>query len=319
MPEAESSSNNSPGAASGATRALLDPAAPLKSSKRNYIVIGAGIISSAVALLAVYLLQTSADENVMGWYADFVIPIGAILVGLVASSGYGLAAWKLGIKIRRGLLAAIIALQIGAYFTAQYTEFAMKGPLADETGHVLTFPEYFHLITVNTAWKDEQGKMGTPLGGLGYLLRLGELAGFVLGTLVTPLVLRARSYCELCEEYMQSKSLALLPASNVKAGHIFGKKAIQMTAEEALESGMTEVVELVSLGTAGDALALRRGQYKKLARRIDVKLVSCARCSSGWLEIQMCENHGRQVSVKKIGRSEVGQSFVRELRARKQA
>jgi hypothetical protein len=56
------------------------------------------------ALVGVYLLATNTkDFNIMGWYANYVLPIGALLVGLVASSGYGIASWITGQKI---LLAA---------------------------------------------------------------------------------------------------------------------------------------------------------------------------------------------------------------------
>jgi len=294
-----------------------------QSSHRNPLVIAAGIGSTILALALVYLLQHNADTNVMGWYGDYVFPIGAILVGLVASSGYVLAAWLSGLKIRRGLLVAIVLLQIGAYFAAQYTEFAVRGPLVDAAGHAVSFPRYFHVMTVNTAWKDDQGKMGKPLGGLGYALRFGELAGFILGTLVSPVLLHAKPYCDACERYMQSKSLALLPASNTKAGHLFGKAAINRTAQEVLEAGMTDVAELVSLAAAADSpafaakltlLAPQRGQAKKLSRRIDVRLVSCARCAAGRLEIQSTQVKGRQVTNTKMGQAELTPQFICDLR-----
>ena len=308
---------------------ILDLAPPPKSAKRNFWVIGFGLGSTVLALALVYILQDAADVNVMGWYVDYFLPVGAVLVGLVASAGYALAAWKSGLKIRRGLLLAIVLLQVVAYLAAQYTEFAVTGPFVDtDTGRVLSFPEYFHLATVNTAWKDDNGKMGQPLGAMGYGLRLGELVGFVLGTLVSPFLLSKQPYCELCEQYMKSKSLALLPASNTKAGHLFGKKAGNVTAQEAMEAGMTDVTELVMLGSGGDvagfaakvnALMPQRSQAKKLTRRIDVRLVSCARCASGRLEIVLSETRGRHVNTTKLGGAEVNQEFVRQLRDRKLA
>ena len=71
--------------------------APPKSNRRFYIVLACGIASTILALLLVYLLQNNADTNPMGWYADYVFPAGAIFVGLLASSGYGAAAWKTGL------------------------------------------------------------------------------------------------------------------------------------------------------------------------------------------------------------------------------
>ena len=42
----------------------------------------------------------------------------SVMVGLVAASGYGLASYFSGVKIRRGLLALIIIVQFGAYVAA---------------------------------------------------------------------------------------------------------------------------------------------------------------------------------------------------------
>jgi hypothetical protein len=54
-------------------------------------VILAGLLTTALALLGVYVLDAKGDFNIMGWHLNYVIPGGAIIVGLVASSGYGVA------------------------------------------------------------------------------------------------------------------------------------------------------------------------------------------------------------------------------------
>lgn len=311
------------------TQPLTSDSAPCvttpKKPKRASLVIAAGVASTVLILFLVYILDASnANINPMGWYADYVIPVGAILIGLIASSGYALVAWLTGLKIRRGLLVAIVLLQIGGYFSAKYTEFAVQGPLVhQDTGERVGFFEYFHATTVNMAWKDDHDKMGQPLGGLGYAVRFGEIVGFILGTLIAPFALSKRPYCDPCEQYMKSSSLVLLPASNTKAGHLFGKKAIAMTAQQVMENGMTDVVELVSLATAGDvpgftaklaALAPARGQAKKLSRRIDVRLVHCPHCSAGRLDVMLVETHGRSTTSKSLGQTELSAEFLRAYR-----
>lgn len=58
---------------------------------RSVLVIVCGVATSAAALLGVFLLKVLANENIMGLYANYVLPAGALLVGLLASSGYALA------------------------------------------------------------------------------------------------------------------------------------------------------------------------------------------------------------------------------------
>src|SRR5262249_23664204 len=150
-------------------------------------------------------------ENIMGWYGDYIIPIGALLIGVVASSGYGIASWFSGVRIHRWLLALILFLGLFAYFAAHYIEFRSQGPLVPrDTGAPVTFPEYFHAMTITMAWKSEskppssyrlpgmgpqqQEEEPETLGKWGYLVRLGELVGFVGGSLIAPAILLAHPY-----------------------------------------------------------------------------------------------------------------------------
>ena len=83
-------------------------------------VLFAGLATTALALFGVYAVNAASDEFfIMGWYAAYVIPIGAMLVGLVASSGYGLASWLQGGRISSFMLWGIVAMQALAYFGGQ--------------------------------------------------------------------------------------------------------------------------------------------------------------------------------------------------------
>ena len=66
------------------------------------IVVLAGVATTMLALLGVWWLDNHTESvHVMGWYADYVIPAGALLIGLVAGSGYGIASYLTGFRIRR--------------------------------------------------------------------------------------------------------------------------------------------------------------------------------------------------------------------------
>src|SRR5438093_2010821 len=130
---------------------------PGQSTKVPFIVLAAGLSTTTLALFGSWAINKYGGENIMGWYADYVIPVGALLIGLVASCGYGIASWVSGVKIRGGLLALILSLQVFAYFSAHYIEFRSQGPLVHrDTGAPVTFPEYFHFSTTSLAWKSEK-------------------------------------------------------------------------------------------------------------------------------------------------------------------
>ena len=84
-------------------------------------VILFGLATTAAALAGVWFAGQH-DVNIMGWYANYVIPAGAILVGLAASSGYGLGSYVTGTKVSGRLLVMVLALLTASYFAAKYLQ-----------------------------------------------------------------------------------------------------------------------------------------------------------------------------------------------------
>ena len=285
----------------------------------------AGLATTATALVGVYLLDRNSEMNVMGWYANYVIPIGALLVGLVAGSGYGIASWAAGVKIRRGLLLAILGLQVLAYFSAQYIEFRGHGDLYDKsTGRVVTFPEYFHLVTMNFAWKGKDGVPGEPLGAAGYFFKLLEIAGFAAGGLIAPAVLLKHPYCELCQVYMKRQSLAVLPAA-VPARKVKDPAARAAYDEEQRRTRRQadqHYADLKQAAGAGDVGTFRQWivaaagtkAAAKLPARLAVDLIHCRNCYSGYLRANLTTGQGKKIKVVELDKTDLSPDFVRGLR-----
>lgn len=305
----------------------LQYAPPAKSPTRVVPVILAGVLTTALTLLGVYLVDKNQSTNIMGWHANYVIPAGAILVGLFASSGYGLASYLTGLKIRKGLLWSILLLQILAYFAAQYVSFASQGPLfLRSTGRQVTFPEYFDLVARSFAWKPEHSydnKQEEPLGAWGYFFVGLEILGFAGGSLVLPGALMMHPYCELCQVYMKRKTLATIPAS-VRARKVNKKDAAAMeayTAEHkaAYEVGRTKLNELPKRAEAGDVAGFRQQVDElapasksagKLPARIVVSLVRCRGCSSGYLDSKLLTGQGKQLKTTQWNPFHLSPDFV---------
>src|SRR5262245_46137675 len=141
------------------------------ASSRAPLVLAVGTLTTALALVAVYLLA-QAGTNVMGWYADYILPVGAILVGLVGSSGFALASWKSHCKVTGTLIAEIALVLLGGYIAAEYIAYGLvmkKMGIEAPIG----FFRYFDLVTRTIAFEDH-GKPGSPLGMLGYGIRTLE-------------------------------------------------------------------------------------------------------------------------------------------------
>ena len=250
---------------------------------RSEVVVLAGGVTTLLALSAVFALAHHG-ENVMLWYANYIIPVGALMVGLVAASGYGAAAWFTGLKMTRRLIWSVVGQLAVAYFIAQYEEYPSSSGMG--------FWAWFDASTRAIAWGHANGLVGEPLGVLGYGLRLLEVIGFVAGGLAVPLALRNYSYCDPCRSYRRRSTLAMIPGGRQELGD--GGLASLAAIYEAAGGGEREVFHRE---LAGRGSLRNKRQTRKLPARITVSLRRCPRCAGGGLEASVGQGRGRNVSI----------------------
>jgi hypothetical protein len=300
-------------------------------------VLLAGALSTALALAGVWAIARFTDENVMGWYANYVIPVGPLLVGLVASSGFALGSYLSGAKITGSLLWMMLAFLVGAYALGQWLEYRQlfPGGAVLDDGTELGFWGYFDLVTRSIAFTDRNKVAGHPLGVWGYLVRVGDLVGFTAGGLLIPFGLRNLPYCSACAAYMRRPVVALLPA-DVPRKRISKKDTAALAAHEASRQGAQAQAEaglarLYQAAGAGDGagftatvaevgpLSARRATHK-LDNRLQVRAVHCRRCGAGELRTELVTGQGKQVRSKPFSTQALERGVVaRLLAARKRS
>jgi hypothetical protein len=298
-----------------------------ESRQSPLLVLLAGLLTTALTLAGVWWLgRNSSDFNIMGWYANYVIPAGALLVGAAAGSGYGLASWWTGLKIRRSLLAVVLGLQLVAYAAAEYIDYRDLVQAADVGEGAPGFLAYFHLKTMSFAWQ-HHGRPGNPIGMWGYLFVGLAVVGFGAGGVVAPALLARVAYCERCQMYMRSRQLTTLPAS-VKHRRVSKKDADAWTAYQeeqrlAAERGGARLQELADLTRSHDGYALKAAVARdnqgakaaaKLPARIAVHLVHCRQCLDAHLQPVALSGHGNQQKATKLERIAAGPEIAKALR-----
>lgn len=301
--------------------APLAYAPPERDPRRAVWVIVAGLATTVISLFGVWALEVFGDFNVMGLYANYVLPAGALIVGMAAGLGYGISSSLTGVKIRKGLLVTVILLQLGAYAGAKYVEFRAQGPLVTRVGNRrIGFFEYYHLRAVNFSWKSEigssSGKPGKPMGGLGYIFSILEIAGFVAGGIVAPAVMMARPYCDLCQMYMKRKSLVTIAASA-------SKRKAPNSEHEAIAGAAQRVLQaLIDAAKSGNAAAFNeqitplRPNSKaagKVPRRLEIGLDYCRNCHCGILRPTVVSGQGNQTNRQRLPEVTLEHAFVEQV------
>jgi hypothetical protein len=298
------------------------PDAPRRSPDLS--VIGAGLATTALTLFFVHwLARQTEDFDIMGWYWLFIVPVGAILVGIGAGSGYGLLSWRKGRKISGSLLGVIVALLALAYAAAQWVEF--KSLNLERYG--VDFFRYFDVTTRSMTFKLlRSNSPGGSLGAFGYLFRLLELAGFSLGGLFIPIMLRAKPYCESCQAYMQRSARwwlpAAVPARKIPKKDLAALNAYQREMEEAHQKGIGLLDNLKAAVRERDVTSVRSileqngvniKQAGKLPASINLALHSCAQCRAGVLEMEFRAGLADKTKVTPMGREPVSAGFIAAL------
>lgn len=297
------------------------------SQRGRLFVIQTGLITTGLTLFGVYLLAANTEDfNIMGWYANYVLPVGALIVGLAAGSGYGIGSWWAGFKMNKGLLLAVLVLQVVAYFAAQYIEFRSMHLVYKDTGEPVGFWTFFHLNAISFAWKQNKGGYGEPLGLWGYAFRGLEVAGFALGGIIAPAALMAKAYCDKCQRYKKSKELATIGASvplvNLKKVDKETAAAHEAEQARALSEATARFDQLKQMAMEGNVEGFlaeiepykqRQKEVGKLPRRLRMTLVWCPGCMGGTLQAAAVIGQGEKMRVELMASAEVPAEFVQRV------
>ena len=325
-----------------------------EAKRPGLFVIICGLATTLIALVLVYVLQ-GLEIPTMGFYLFFIVPVGAILIGLLAGSGYAVGSWMMGAKLGGGLLLLVLALQVTAYFSAQYLEYNQSvarfneskadfilqatqdagSDFDEETAEefwgamkrasgLSSFPAYFDSRTRNFVFENKNGP-GNPLGFWGYGVRLLEIGGFCLGSLIGPLILMAAPYCSECQTYKKTANIGMLPAGvkprKVKKKDVEGLATYQQELDDAVNGGLQLVEETAEMAKTGNSkeftdllgqMKESRKEINKQTSRINVIMIYCPKCHDGELKYQMVTGQGEEMVTRDISTHEVDPTFVRE-------
>lgn len=168
----------------------------------NLLILLAGFFTSGLALLAVAIVNLFGF-NIMGLNFAFIFPAGALIVGLLAGSGYAVTSKLFNVKVRPEFFLILFLVAVITYFLSHYVTYRFVLWQNQLTTENLTFVEYVKTSAENSTIKSTRhGQAETQLGTWGYLFLVLELIGFTIGSLVPTLLLGTKPYCENCQLYM---------------------------------------------------------------------------------------------------------------------
>ncbi len=187
---------------------------------KDLIIVIAGCSWMLVSSIALFVIDEKTGWSPQGITVDYILPIGAILTGMVSGVGFWLALrWLDRLPTRWTYASAVFAGVIGfvlIYFFGWW--------FAEDQGmklrNALGFPEYLRRVLVSQRMVELGGggnKPGFQLGAWAFPLFALEAAGYVLGGCALIRFAAGKQYCRACKRYFKHLGTQCRSSSDAEA------------------------------------------------------------------------------------------------------
>jgi hypothetical protein len=253
----------------------------------DLVISGFGLATSALTVGLLAAIERRFEFAFYAWTFWFVIPVGAIVSGLVAASGYVGGALLLSRKPTRVMLAGVTVTSVAAFFAINYLQYAALEIGGRRVAEALPFWRYLDLVVSHQSvqFSHHGRNLGSAvdLGRFGYAYALLQIAGFGGGGAAAYLGLRSRLYCDACARYYREAS-----------------RAVRYCADEASATRFRgAAAELFRSGKVADALALHAaegGEVRLERKRHQLSTSAVVRACPGCRRQHLTLEFGKKTS-----------------------
>ena len=291
---------------------------PSKSLRQpGLIVYLCGLGTSALALWLVQIANENG-ENIMGWYANGIIPAGALIVGIASGLGYAVGSRFLNVKLSKAFVFGMITTAIIDYFAAQYLTYLSLVERLHIPPERYGFIDYLREISEGMSFKSRNsGEPGSPLGAWGYLYKLLEIGGYSVGAMLPSMMVFGMPYCKNCQQYLKKHRTGHLHApeqwsvvKKLKSKERLPALQAAIQALTARANQFTAPIAAAPLAETEAAVAsLDQTIQKDAAARITYTLKKCPRCDAHHLQLDLTnftvDKKVANTTVAKIDKTEL--------------
>jgi hypothetical protein len=237
-----------------------------------------GLVTSVLTAALLSFIENVAHFALFSFFWLFIIPVGAIISGMIAGTGYYVGSKLTGYRPDRSLLISILLVSIGTYFLLYgmnyYSESIDGVPLRT----LVSFPEYMHTIITTSQFTigHSSSSSGIALGGFAYIFAVLEVAGFACGGLIIHGIIASLPYCENCSTYLSHKETRKRYTADAEAIQPASEKITGMLKEGRITQAMSE------FSLAGNEKSDRSSKF-----RASWIVHFCKKCNRHWYKFQL--------------------------------
>jgi hypothetical protein len=270
----------------------------------NQLILYGGLATSACALFVVYLIA-KLGFNLMGLYWLFIVPVGAIIVGLISGIGYAVVSKWTNFRASGTYLWFVVGVSLLTYGASHYVTYRQVLSANGLAPNQISFTDYMRLTTESTEMADHDGDNAFTVGKFGYLLLLLEAIGFGGAAAIPLLVVSQAAYCEGCSKYMVKKWEAFHNSEKTTA-ELKGKKDEKAALIEAsMQEVVTKTLGDDKVGESDTAVTVIDAA-KLEAWRTEMSPIDNKALARVHVLVKHCEDCGRQHADVKLEFVNVG-------------
>lgn len=246
-------------------------------ASQDLVISLCGFLTSLLTAVILWWVESRFGVAIYSFTAWFVIPIGAILAGLAAASGYYASARLLNYQPTRLLLATVVLASVGTFFAIHYLLYFTMEVEGHFVRDYISFWKFLDVEIRSTSIAIRRGSreitQTDELGGLGYAMAVLQVAGFATGGILAYAKLTSIPYCRRCSRYLTEKV-----------------EEYRFTRDpEAMAACATEILNAFGSGEVAGAIEKHRAfgdaEYESgHVLRSVIESRRCAKCGRHWVQ-----------------------------------
>lgn len=178
----------------------------MKSMLESFAIALCGLATSVLVALANVAIARKTGADIFTLAVWVVVPVGALLVGFAAASGYYLGSRYFHKRASASLLLQMLLIAAFTQFLIYWTGYATM-VLEDgrKVADLVPFGAYMELILTKSHYRIGRALSDVgEVGRLGYGIAALHFLGLLAGSLAVFLYLKEQPVCEACSRYLRS-------------------------------------------------------------------------------------------------------------------
>jgi hypothetical protein len=251
----------------------------MKKLIQDLSVSAIGAITSILTAILLFVIEDKFGFAFYSWTFWFIVPVGAILSGLCAASGYYAGARLFRARPTPWILVNMITISIITFFLIYYMSYITIKVDGQPLREIVSFQAFLDTIFRHESLSfrfggHEAGSSG-ELGSWGYVHAILQVLGFAIGGLAVYAHLSALPYCTRCSIYFTTK----------------GKQTRYDSDPELIAQKLDNMKSLLAAGDFQTAIDIH-ADYNQGHKKADhifsqFQLKICPKCAMQWLRFSV--------------------------------